>query len=185
LTVSDIGLLIGQDVGDQIPHEFPALDDIGVRSVSLSVVPATRTLTGARIVIEFQPHKGQTWSVFDGMIVFDGMSVSFDWLASDNSVNVSVDARSTIAGGTLATGITLPATDFYCKLESGSIDIAEIVAKVSNNTISMKAVNCTVLNFSGSVTDKWYRFQATVTDDWKFTIPGSSRELAITQIAMD
>jgi hypothetical protein len=185
LTVSDIGLLLGQDVGHQIPHEFPALDDIGVRSMSLSVIPATRTLVGAGIVIEFQPHKGQTWSVFDGMIVFDGMSVSFAWLASDNSISVSVEATATIAGGTLAAGITLPATDFHCTLEAGSIDIAAIVAKVSNNTISMKAVNCTVLNFSGSVTDKWYRFQATVTDDWKFTIPGSTKQLAITQIAMD
>jgi len=111
--------------------------------------------------------------------------VSFDWLPSENAVSTSVEATATIAGGTLTAGVTLPDTEFYCTLESGSIDISEIVAKVSDNTISMKAVNCTALNFSGSVTDKWYRFQATVTDDWSFTIPGSTKQLAISEIGMD
>jgi hypothetical protein len=46
-------------------------------------------------------------------------------------------------------------------------------------------VNCIALDFSGSVQDKWYRFQTTVHDDWKFTLPGSTKELAITQIGMD
>jgi hypothetical protein len=185
LTVSDIAALVGKDVNDQIPTDFPALDDIGVRSVSLSVIPATRTLVSVSVVIEFQPHKGQTWSVFDGMIVFDGMSVSFVWLPSDSTVSAAVEATATIAGGTLTAGVTLPDTQFFCKLESGSIDISEIVRKVSDNTISMKAVNCTALDFSGSVSDKWYRFQATVTDDWSFTIPGSTEQFAITQVGMD
>lgn len=185
LTVGDIATLIGKDINDQIPASFPALDDIGVRSVSLSVIPATLSLVTASVVIEFQPHTGQKWSVFDGMIVFNEMSVSFVWIPSENSLSTAVEATATIAGGTLTAGVTLPDTQFFCRLESGSIDISEIVRKVSDNTISMKAVNCTALNFSGSVQDKWYRFQSTVTDDWSFTIPGSRKPLAITQIGMD
>ncbi|MCW3054703.1 MAG: hypothetical protein JWN14_3873 [Chthonomonadales bacterium] len=185
LTVIDIAALLGEDIHSQIPPDFPALNDIGVRSVSLSIVPATLALLSANIVIEFQPRSGQEWSVFEGLIVFDGMSVSFAWIPAESSLSTSVEATATIAGGTLTAGVSLPDTQFFCTLESGAIDISEIVRKVSDGTISMKAVNCIALDFSGSVQDKWYRFQTTVSDDWAFTLPGSTKSLAITQIGMD
>jgi hypothetical protein len=185
LTAADIGLLIDESAATELPSVFPELKDIGLSALSITIAPATMQVVSLEVAVAFLPQAKSEWSVFDGLIVFEELTIDFIGLPPSDVASVGVDALATIAGGKLDAGVVLPATEFHCKLEQGTIDIAEIVKDVSSSTIAMPKVTCTALAFTGSVTERWYRFQATVTDDWTVTIPGSSKAIGITEIGMD
>jgi hypothetical protein len=181
-------LIAGASTAGQIPDLFPALDDIQLQSISVAVQPAAADpLLSVGATVAFAPGSGGShgWAVFDGLIVFQGLDVTLTWFPELDSVTTQVECSAVLAGGTLEAGIDLPSMDFYCKLKEGtSISITDLVKQVSGGSISMPQVNCTRFAIFGSVPDSQYRFQATVNDDWTFSL-GGSKPFGLTQVGMD
>ena len=191
ITPNEIGALIGSAIGDQVPQSFPALDEIQLERVALTLAPAAQQpLISVSATIGWvapTPYK-----IFDGLVTFNGMAVTFTYLPGGYSrpdgtiwhVTTDVAAQATVAGGTLDAALELPDLVFSCVLEAGtSIDISELVRHAAGDSISMPKINCTELAVFGDVTGGTYRFQATVTDDWTFNL--GSKPLALTQVGMD
>jgi hypothetical protein len=192
ITPDEIGLLIGSGINGQVPHGFPALDAIQLEELALTLAPAAKQpLTSVSATIGWVAP--EPYPVLGDLVTFNGMAVTFTYLPGgytrpDGSVwhvMTDVAAQATVAGGTLDAELSLPDLVFSCVLaQDTSIDITQLVRKAVGDTISMPQINCTELAIYGDVTDKTYRFQATVTDDWKFEITPTS-SFALTQIGMD
>jgi hypothetical protein len=191
ITPTQIAELIGISIDGQVPSSFPALDDIQLEEVTLTLVPsASQPLTSISATIGWV--EPTPYPVFGDLITFNGMAVTFTYLPGgygrpDGSLShlmTDVVAKAGLAGGTLDAQLDLPDLTFSCELEAGTtIDIAEMVRDAVGSSITMPAVTCTELAVFGDITDGEYRFQATVTDDWTFDI--GKTPLALTEISMD
>ena len=191
VTPAEIGTLIGSGIADQVPSDFPALKEIELEEVSLSLVPAAKQpLTSVSATIGWVSPT--PYPVFGDLVTFNGMAVTFTYLPSgyerpDGSVwyvTADVVAQATVADGTLDAALSLPDVVFSCVLEENtSIDITKLVRGAVGNSISMPQINCTELAVYGDVSSKTYRFQATVTDDWTFQIGKGT--FSLKEIGMD
>jgi len=169
---------------------FPALQGLALSSVQLAVTPSTSPVLSASATVAWQTPA--TYPVFGGLITFNGLAVTFTYLPGGATLDdgtttyvvVDVTATATVAGGTLEAELILPEISFTLALAAGTtIDIASLVQTAVGGSISMPHVTCTALDITGDVTAGTYRFQATVTDDWVFTL--GTTPFSLTQIGMD
>ncbi len=193
ITLGQVAQLIGRSVTESLPTSggFPALNGIALAGVEVIVVPsAAQPVLSLGATVTWQ-HDAP-YPVFGGLITFDALAVTFTYvpsgavLDSGTTVHVTADvaATATVAGGKLEAELSLPEISFACVLAPGtSIDLASFVRATVGDSVSMPHVTCTELAITGDVRLGEYRFRATVTDDWGFTL--GSTPLALTQIGMD
>ncbi|HEY2324067.1 MAG TPA: DUF6603 domain-containing protein, partial [Thermoanaerobaculia bacterium] len=193
-TVAEISELIGSSITDSIPSAslgFPALDDIQLTDVKL-VLASTPSVRMIALGATATWAIGRTFPIFDGLIAFNDMFVSFTYTPAgyarpDGStwyVTGSVGASASISGGQLVAAFDLPDVSFSCELaDDTTIDIRQLVLAAAGDTIQMPKIDCTQLKVFGDWSTQFYRFQATVTSDWTFHI--GSTPFSLTEISMD
>ncbi|MGB8200073.1 MAG: DUF6603 domain-containing protein, partial [Pseudonocardiaceae bacterium] len=179
-------LVAGHSLDDQVTTAggFPALTDIVLEGVSVTFAPGLRdplVSVGATIGLANPDPTG--WGVFDDLIVFKNMAVTFTYVPQVGGVQTEVQAEAVIAGGTLDASIALPDLVFDLELIEGtSIDIKQIVNHIAGGSVAMPQINCTALAVNGDVPGNTYRFQATVSDSWIFDIGGKA--FALTEVGL-
>ncbi len=185
IVFDDIASLIdGGSTSGLIPGAFPKLVDIQLQKVGLTYLPPTNKVTRVSATVGFQPGKGKTWDIFDGLIVFDSFSVAFTLLPETGGVNVDVGCVAQFSGGTIDASISLPDMYFSFELaeDAPPIDIGAMVKKITKGTVTMDNVRCTDLKFFGTA-GSFYQFRATISDLWTFHI--GSKPVQISEVGMD
>ena len=181
----DIASLInGGSTNGLIPGTFPKLVDIQLDSIDVIYLPPTNTVTSVGATISFQPGKEQSWSIFDGLVVFEKLSVGFTLLPETSGVTVDVSCVALFSGGTIDASISLPGMSFVFELaeDAAPIDIGAMVKKITNGTVTMDKVTCTELKFFGTA-GSFYQFRAVISDLWTFHI--GSKPVEISEVGMD
>lgn len=178
-------LIDNADISGQVPSQFPVLDNIQLTTVQLLLDTKQKKALSASATIEFQ-DKNKTWSVFNGLLQFQSMSVMFTLVdpGGMNAVETDVTATAIVADGTLTAAVALPDLSFSCQLVEGtSINISKIVNDIVGNSITMPTIECTEFAVLGDVSEGMYRFQATVETDWTFSI--GSKPFGLSSISLD
>jgi hypothetical protein len=169
---------------------FPALQGLALSGLELVVTPSTSPVLSIAATVGWQA--ATPYQVFGDLITFDGLAVTFTYLpggatlddGTSTYVMVEATGTATVAGGSLEAELLLPEISFTLTLAAGTtIDIASLVQTAVAGSITMPQVTCTELDITGDVTAGTYRFQATVTDDWVFTL--GTTPFSLTQIGMD
>ncbi|MBZ4422662.1 hypothetical protein [Myxococcus sp. RHSTA-1-4] len=176
-------LLGGESLAGLVPDSLPALDDLQLRGLSLSVAPRSQKLVSLGVTVAYsQPDP---WEVLDGLLTFEQLAVTFTYFPSGSSrVTAEVECLATLGGDLLNASIELPSLGFACELLPGStVDIAEAVKSIAGDSISMGQMRCTELKLFGNVSSREYRLQGTLTDDWSFSL--GSTPLVLTGISLD
>ncbi|GAA1957076.1 DUF6603 domain-containing protein [Catenulispora subtropica] len=177
-------LVSGHDVAGQIPTTggFPVLDDIVLEDVSVTFAPSlSQQLVSVSATVGLVDPDPAGWKVFDELVAFHGMAVTFTYLPALAEMITTVEARAAVAGGTLDAEISLPDLTFDLELaEDTSLDIKQIIQHIAGASIGMPQVTCSRLAVHGDVPGRVYTVQASVTDSWSFTLGGKT--FALTEI---
>jgi hypothetical protein len=187
LTLTELAQLItGQSLADLAPSTggFPSLQDLTLNDVSVTFMTSPSVaLLRVAVTVGLAPNTRGSWSILDGLITFSGMSVTFAYVTSEGGLEAFAEAEATLAGGDLDASISLP--DLVCSLtlDSGTIDIKEIIDYIAGSSVDMPAITCSGLDISADVPNASYQFQAVITDDW--SLPIGETELALTQMWLD
>lgn len=194
--VSSLGLremaaLLGvPSLASQQPaSHFPALAGLSLQQIALTVDAAASRLFMAAATVAFTPPDGP-WAPFGKVLTFDGLTITFYVLdpLSSPSLTTVIAATATLAGGTLAAEISLPALDFSCELEEGSppIDLTALFREATNNAFGNSfQILCTQLTVLGNPTQNQYRYRAVVSEDkpWIFKVDGAN--FGLTSVGFD
>ncbi|HYR08704.1 MAG TPA: DUF6603 domain-containing protein, partial [Longimicrobium sp.] len=192
ITLDEIASLIGGSLDGQLPAagDFPPLDGLQLAGVEVLVFPAAGVLVSADATVTFAA--ATAYQPFGELITFDGLGVTFTFLPAGYLdangdlayVTASVAASATVSGGTLGASVLFPDLSFACVLAPGStMDLKALVTAAVGDTVSMPAITCTALELFGDGPGKTYRFQATVTDDWTFSL--GPAPLSLTSLGFD
>lgn len=158
-----------------VPDSLPALDDLRLQGLTLSVAPGSRRLVSLSVTVAYA--RPQSWEVLDGLLTFEQFAVTFTY-APSSPITAQVKCLATLGGGALETSIELPSLTFGCELLKGStVDIATLVRHAVGDSLSMPQVRCTGLKLLGSVSRKSFQLRAAVSDVWSFSMGGTPLEL--------
>lgn len=172
--------------------DFPALDGLELKSIELLVDTRTPSLLSASAKVDYTPPNG-AWEPFGPkLLTFEGMAVTFTVLdpMSAPSFETVIDCTLGLAGGELDAQLSLPSLAFCCELEDGEthpIDLTEVLDGLTGNAFTQPTPGfkllCTQLKVLGDKSAGYYRFQATIKDNWVFSVDGSN--FALEQIGFD
>jgi hypothetical protein len=189
ITLRELAELVdGHALDGQVPPPgtFPALDDIVLEDISVFFAPgATEPLVSVGATIALANPDPAGWRVLDGLIAFKGMSVAFGYDVETNALVTEVTAEAVLAGGTLDAWIALPDLTFELALaEETTIDITELVRKLTGSSVSMSQISCTGFELGGDATPQAqsYHFRADVTGTWGFTV--GDKSFTLDQVGM-
>lgn len=178
-------LINGADISGQVPSQFPVLNNIQLDTVELALDTKQKKPVSVSATVSFQ-DKNNSWSVFNGLLKFRGIAVTFTLVdpGGMNTIETDVVATAVIANGTLEAALSLPDLSFSCQLVGDNpIEIGTIVNDIVGNSITMPKIECTEFRVFGDISGGSYRFQATVTSDWTFNL--GSKPFGLTQISLD
>ncbi|MCY1017195.1 hypothetical protein [Pyxidicoccus sp. MSG2] len=170
-------LLAGSALDALVPDSLPAMDDLQLQELMLSVAPGSRRLVALGVTVAYA--RPQPWVVLDGLLTFEQLAVTFTYAPSSPSpLTAEVACLGTLGGGTLEASIDLPSLAFACKLREGStVDVASLVRHAAGDSLSMEQVRCTGLRLLGNVNQKQFHLQALVSDVWSFSLGSTPLEL--------
>ncbi|GIP23382.1 DUF6603 domain-containing protein [Paenibacillus sp. J22TS3] len=183
IRLSELASLIGSGSLDtQVPGLLPALDDIQLEQVALTLSAASCELLSASATISYRNDKG--WTVLDNILVFKGMQVTFDYApGQEMALETTVACTAVLSGGTLDASILLPELIFTCELTEGVIDIGSMIEHAAGDLKWLPQIQCSDLKIFGNIKEGSYRFQATVDSGWSFQL--GQKELVFTEISLD
>ncbi|WP_417670321.1 DUF6603 domain-containing protein [Roseibium sp.] len=193
LALQDIAALLDtSSLADAQSPDFPALYGLELKSIELMVNTRSLTLLSASATVDYSPPGG-AWEPFGpNLLTFQGMEVTFAVLTpmSSPTLETTIDCALGLAGGKMDAQLSLPSLEFCCELEDGDknpIDLTQVLDAITSNAFTKVTPNfkllCTQLKVLGNKSAGYFRFQATVKDNWVFSANGAN--FALEQIGFD
>ncbi|HEY0035582.1 MAG TPA: DUF6603 domain-containing protein [Longimicrobium sp.] len=190
LALQDVAGLLGvSSLDSQSSSGFPVLQGLALQTLALTVDLSRQSLLIASATVAYTPPGG-SWAPFGDVLVFQGLSVTFNAIGplSSPTFNTSIAATATLSGGQLGAEIQLPSLELVCELQDGSppIDLTALLASATGGSFgsSFQAL-CTRLRVLGSPSSGQYRLQATVSgaNTWGFDAAGA--RFALSSVGFD
>jgi hypothetical protein len=177
--------LIPADIEGLIPAGFPALDQLGLEQIALTVSAPDGDIENFAVAVRL----AKTWEVIPDVIQFDDLKLSFVLLpdpAASSRLLASVTGEVGLAGGILDGYVDLSSTSFQFDLQPDSqIDIQALLQHLGADGVDLPDISCTGLQIVGNIRAGTYSIFISLDDLWTLDLGQTQLTLKNAVLGLD